>query len=99
MRQMTQPAVRIMNRILLGVFGCALLAGCLSDRGPRQDRSEVSPKPNRSAAPEHNAHSFGIYLTAGHVDPVAVATNLSALELVAKPVISDADIVAVDLTN
>jgi hypothetical protein len=79
-----------MNRILLGAFCCALLAGCLSDRGPR---------PGQSAAPEYRTHSFGIYLTAGHVEPAAAATNLSALELVATPVISDADIVAVDLTN
>ena len=44
-------------------------------------------------------HSFGIYLLARQVGPAVAATNLSALELTSSPVISDADIVAVDLAN
>lgn len=80
----------IMNRTLLGVFGAALLAGCVSNDAPRQNQTAVHARP---------AHSFGIYLTSGKVEPAAAATNLSALELVSSPVISDADIVVVDLTN
>jgi hypothetical protein len=47
----------------------------------------------------HPVSSFGIYLTAGRVSLASISNNLSAVALVLPPVISEADIVAVDLKS
>ena len=76
-----------MQRKLLPLVGCLLLAGC-----------SITHQRETSVTGANNivTNSFAIYLTAEGVDPTFAATNLAQVKLVSPPVISDADILAAD---
>jgi hypothetical protein len=70
------------------------MAGCSTRSG-----TEASLARAEYARRDQATNSFAIYLTAERVDPVSTSSNLSGVTLMSAPVISDGDIVAVDLTN
>jgi hypothetical protein len=76
----------IMKRTLFSLLPCLLLAGC---------STQLPPATRASGDPDANA--FAIYLTAER--PALGSTNLAQIRLISPPVISDADLVAADLTN
>ena len=79
-----------MSRTLVVILGCLLLVGC---------RSGFGSKPSADAEAQHGTNSFGIYLLGEQVDTFCAVTNWARLQLASQPIISDADIVAIDLTN
>jgi hypothetical protein len=76
----------IVNQTLFSLLGCLLVAGCATK----------SPSPARDSG-GHAPNPFAIYLTDER--PAFGSTNLAQIRLISPPVISDADIVAADLTN
>jgi hypothetical protein len=75
-----------MKRTLFSTLGCLLLAGC----------STQLPSAARGSG-DHATNGFAIYLAAER--PALGFTNLAQIRLISPPVISDADLVAADLTN
>ena len=85
-----------MKRTWLLIPGCAfwLLAGCRTGQDGEQSLLHL-----RNASGGESTNSFGIYLTGARVDPAVASRDLSSVPLKSPPIISDADILAVDLTN
>ncbi len=80
-----------MKQMLLPILAGTLVIGCSTERGSRAQLLEGTEA--------HSTSSLGIYLTAERVSLASVSNNLTAVALVLRLVISDADIVAVDLQN
>jgi hypothetical protein len=80
-----QPS--IMKQILLSLLAWGLLVGCSSQHGPHAQLPQVP------------TNSFGIYLTVERVSLASISNNLSAVNLVESPILSETDVVAVDLKS